>query len=117
MNQGGTADKCLYSSLTECISLSRTFLFYKTPLIEIKIKGIVQGVGFRYQAQRYASGLGLSGWVRNEYDGSVCMEVQGDLRTIDQLLRYLTSDRYIEIDWMDSKQVSLVEANGFHVRY
>ena len=40
VNQGGTADKCFYSSLTECISLSRTFLFYKTPLIEIKIKGV-----------------------------------------------------------------------------
>ena len=83
----------------------------------IEFHGRVQGVGFRYQAQRYASGLGLSGWVRNEYDGSVCMEVQGDSRTIDQLLRHLPSDRYIEIDWMDSKQVPTVETSGFHVRY
>ena len=83
----------------------------------IEFHGRVQGVGFRYQAQRYASGLGLSGWVRNEYDGSVCMEVQGDTRTIDQLLRHLTSDRYIEIDWMDTKQVPLAETKGFHVRY
>ena len=38
MNQGGTADKCFYSSLTECISLSRTFLFYETPLTEIEVQ-------------------------------------------------------------------------------
>ena len=38
MNQGGTADKCFYSSLTECISLSRTFLFSKTPLTEIEVQ-------------------------------------------------------------------------------
>ena len=38
VNQGGTADKCLYSSLIECISLSRAFLFYKTPLNEIEVQ-------------------------------------------------------------------------------
>ncbi len=43
----------------------------------IEFHGQVQGVGFRYQARRYASAYGLKGWVRNEYDGSVTMEVQG----------------------------------------
>ena len=43
----------------------------------IEFHGRVQGVGFRYQAQKYASAYGLKGWVRNEYDGSVTMEVQG----------------------------------------
>ncbi|MBV8730203.1 MAG: acylphosphatase [Acidobacteriia bacterium] len=35
------------------------------------IRGRVQGVGFRYFAQRAASGLGLTGYVRNLDDGSV----------------------------------------------
>ncbi len=38
VNQGGTADKCFYSSLIESISLSKAFLFYKTPLSEIEVQ-------------------------------------------------------------------------------
>ena len=39
--------------------------------------GQVQGVGFRWTSSRIASGLGLTGWVRNEYDGSVTCVLQG----------------------------------------
>ena len=40
-------------------------------------KGEVQGVGFRYTAQYLAQSLGLTGWVKNNWDDSVEMEVQG----------------------------------------
>lgn len=83
----------------------------------IEFHGRVQGVGFRFQAQRYASGLGLTGWVKNEYDGSVCMEVQGIPVVIDELLRRLTSDRYIFIEWVDSKKIPLEKERGFRVQY
>ena len=39
--------------------------------------GRVQGVGFRYTAQFAAQSAGTTGWVRNEYNGSVVMEIQG----------------------------------------
>ncbi|MCI1497608.1 MAG: acylphosphatase [Atopobiaceae bacterium] len=39
--------------------------------------GQVQGVGFRWTSRRIALELGLTGWVRNEWDGSVRMELQG----------------------------------------
>ena len=42
------------------------------------IEGQVQGVGFRYRARYAAQSLGLTGWVENEDDGSVTLEVQGD---------------------------------------
>ena len=45
---------------------------------QIRFRGKVQGVGFRYHAKNAASSLGLTGWVRNESDGSVYMEVQGE---------------------------------------
>lgn len=83
----------------------------------IEFHGRVQGVGFRYQAQRYASAFGLKGWVRNEYDGSVLMEVQGSTAMINQMLKSLNSDRYIDIDWMDSKNIPLDNERGFSVRY
>ncbi|MBX7050843.1 MAG: acylphosphatase [Flavobacteriales bacterium] len=43
----------------------------------IKIKGKVQGVFFRKSAQEKAVSLGLTGFVRNESDGSVYVEAQG----------------------------------------
>lgn len=36
---------------------------------QIRFYGRVQGVGFRYHAKHAAAALGLTGWVRNEYDG------------------------------------------------
>jgi acylphosphatase len=44
----------------------------------IKIFGIVQGVGFRYHAIRQASSIGIAGFVRNEPDGSVYIEAEGN---------------------------------------
>jgi acylphosphatase len=43
----------------------------------IHVKGIVQGVGFRYFAAREARSLHLNGYVRNCMDGSVESEVEG----------------------------------------
>ena len=48
--------------------------------------GRVQGVGFRYYAVQKANQLGLTGWVKNLYDGSVEMEVEGQEELIDQLI-------------------------------
>lgn len=46
------------------------------------IGGRVQGVGFRFFAQRTASRLGLLGWVRNLPNGVVEAEAQGDLNSL-----------------------------------
>lgn len=47
------------------------------------IGGRVQGVGFRFFAQRTASRLGLLGWVRNLPNGAVEAEAQGDLNSLN----------------------------------
>jgi acylphosphatase len=46
------------------------------------VRGRVQGVGFRWFVEREAHMLGISGWVRNNHDGSVEVLAQG---TRDQL--------------------------------
>ena len=45
--------------------------------------GSVQGVGFRYSARHAADLYGCTGWARNEWDGSVTMEIQGTKEAID----------------------------------
>ena len=48
--------------------------------------GSVQGVGFRYEATGIASQLSLVGWVKNEYDGSVTIEIEGPPNYIDAFI-------------------------------
>lgn len=50
------------------------------------VEGHVQGVGFRYFVKEKAELLGLTGWVRNLYNGSVEFTAQGDRNKIEQLL-------------------------------
>ena len=78
--------------------------------------GRVQGVGFRYTAEYMAQSLDLSGWVRNEYDGTVTMEVQGREALINKLLVGLNQNRFITIEWMDTKEIPLEEERTFKVR-
>ena len=49
------------------------------------IRGRVQGVGFRYFAQREASGLGLTGYTRNLDDGRVEVYAVGPEETLSEL--------------------------------
>lgn len=77
--------------------------------------GTVQGVGFRWRARHAAEGLGLTGWVRNEYDGSVTLELQGGDGQLDRALEMLENGRFLSIDRMEVQTVPLDEdERGFH---
>ena len=80
--------------------------------------GEVQAVGFRYQAMIAAKRCGVSGWVRNEYDGSVTMEIQGTDRQINDVIAELDNDPYIRIERMEAKELEPdPDEKGFRVRY
>lgn len=83
-----------------------------------RFTGSVQGVGFRYRAQYAASLLGLTGWVVNNWDGSVELEAQGDPAVLDKLVSTLTStSKWIMIENMTCRTVPLEEnERGFRVR-
>ncbi len=68
--------------------IRRRFRFY----------GTVQGVGLRYTVRQAARAMGLTGFVRNEYDGSVTAEVQGDAPAIDRMREMVENAPYIRID-------------------
>lgn len=84
----------------------------------IIFRGRVQGVGFRYHSTYKANLLNLTGWVRNCYDGSVEMEVQGDPNRINDLLLYLQSQRFVRIEEMEEKKIpSQEEETTFRERW
>lgn len=57
--------------------------------LDATVRGLVQGVNFRWFAQRRANALGLGGFVRNLPDGSVQVVAEGDRETIELLLQSL----------------------------
>ena len=82
-----------------------------------RFTGRVQGVGFRYRAKYAANGMCITGCVKNEWDGSVEMEVQGTEEAIDRMLIMINSGDYIVIDNVESQDIPLLEnESGFHVR-
>ena len=80
-------------------------------------RGRVQGVGFRWRARAAARNAGATGWVRNNFDGSVTMELQGDEAQIDRVVQSLDHDRYIRIDSMEVRRIPVdQEERGFETR-
>ena len=76
--------------------------------------GSVQGVGFRYRARQAAQMLGCTGWVHNEWDGSVSMEIQGSKANIDHVIRAVEQGHYVRIENMVVKELDVVEGEyGF----
>lgn len=55
---------------------------------KISVHGSVQGVGFRWATRARARLLGINGFVRNEDDGSVYVEAEGETPHIDQFLAW-----------------------------
>ena len=82
----------------------------------ITFYGWVQGVGFRYRARHAAQLYGCTGWVRNEWDGSVTMEIQGTEEAIDKVIQAIEAGKYVRIEKMESRMIPVdPEERGFIV--
>lgn len=81
---------------------------------KVVCKGWVQGVGFRYRAMQAARTYGVTGWVRNDYSGSVTMELQGTMQQIENVITAIGQSAYISIDNIDRTDIPVVEGEcGF----
>ena len=76
--------------------------------------GWVQGVGFRWRARNAAERFSCTGWCRNEGDGSVVMEIQGEEENIDRVILAIERGTYMRIENMDARTIPLkAEERGF----
>ncbi|MFQ6058291.1 MAG: acylphosphatase [Anaerolineae bacterium] len=83
------------------------------------VHGIVQGVNFRYYTRLKASKLGLVGYVRNRWDGTVEVVAEGERDALERLLAWLqVGPRSAIVEWVD---IQWDEPSGefarFEVRY
>ncbi len=70
------------------------------------IWGQVQGVGFRYRARYAAQSLGLTGWVENEDDGTVLLEVQGKPEDFTKMFQMIQANDWVQIVGMRQKDIA-----------
>ena len=89
--------------------------------VKMIAQGHVQGVGFRWTSRIVADKTGCTGWVRNDSDGTVAMELQG---TNDQISRWFggLSSSYARypIDYRIDEKVEIEpvsDERGFEVRF
>ena len=54
----------------------------------MRVTGRVQGVAFRWHAEQEARRLGVVGWVRNEPDGTVLLQAEGDEDAVRDLVAW-----------------------------
>lgn len=80
--------------------------------------GSVQGVGFRYTAERLAASLGLSGWTKNLPGGQVEVICEGREQDIGTFLQKISESfkgyiRDTGVEWSDATG----EFDGFDIRF
>jgi acylphosphatase len=82
------------------------------------VEGRVQGVGFRYFTQERAAFLGLTGWVRNRWQGTVELVAEGSKADLEILLKAIRrgpragTTTTVKVDWQEATG----EFYSFHVR-
>ena len=84
-----------------------------------RAQGRVQGVGFRYFVQTESKKAGVTGWVKNEYDGSVTMEIQGTPEQLAALEeRIKKGNVFAKVSQLDSEDIAVVSGESrFEIHY
>ena len=87
--------------------------------LHIIVSGVVQGIGFRYFAQRLATQYQLVGYVKNLPDGTVEVEAEGDHGLLNDFLKAISRGpsfgyvSHVEVEWKPYTGTY----KGFHIRF
>ncbi len=88
----------------------------ETKALRVRISGRVQGVSFRAWTAEWAEALGISGWVRNEPDGTVAALIAGPEGAVDAMLSALQDGPpAARVTSVDADAAEPPEESGFRV--
>ncbi|MCF7823234.1 MAG: acylphosphatase [Candidatus Marinimicrobia bacterium] len=87
--------------------------------ISFLVRGRVQGVAFRAFVKSSAQQLGLKGWVKNDIDGSVRGQVEGDQGLVIEFMKQIRiGNRWSDVEALEEKVLPCSgEFTGFEIRY
>ena len=74
---------------------------------EFHFEGNVQNIGFRFEVQSHAKPLGITGYAKNNDDGTVTAQLQGNLEDINRVISDLQNIDRIQIDSITEKEIPL----------
>lgn len=85
---------------------------------EFHFEGNVQNIGFRFEVQSHAKPLGITGYAKNNDDGTVTAQLQGNLEDINRVISDLHNIDRIQIDSITEKEIPLdYYENDFIILY
>jgi acylphosphatase len=89
-----------------------------TRAVSVKVTGRVQGVAFRWYAVQEAERHGVTGWVRNEPDGSVAAHLEGDDDAVDAVVDWCRhGPSYASVRDVAVTEAQPTGAGSFQIRY
>jgi acylphosphatase len=87
--------------------------------VHVIVRGMVQGVGFRYFVLHQAQKVGLYGWVKNLPSGEVEIEAEGDKASLSEFVDHIRrGSRFAvvseaQVEWKEYRQ----RFQGFEITY
>ncbi len=81
---------------------------------DVTVHGIVQGVGFRFHCLHEAQRLGVTGWVRNEPDGTVAGHFEGPEEAVEALVEWCRrGPAYAQVDRVEAQPAQRTGTGSF----
>ena len=86
---------------------------------KIIVFGTVQGVGFRYTTKAIADNMGIKGIVRNQSDGTVYIEAQGNSLLLSQFIYSIKAPKnpFAKVTKIEVSEIPVKTYNDFSVTY
>jgi acylphosphatase len=86
--------------------------------VSILVSGKVQGVFFRKYTVKTATSLGISGFVKNTFDGNVYIEASGSIKNVQELIAWChIGSPSAKVEKVIVNVLEAGEYNGFNIRY
>jgi acylphosphatase len=87
--------------------------------IHMIVRGMVQGVGFRFFVRREASRFGVTGWVKNLPDGSVEVYAEGEENALSPFIESVEEGpRFSRVKGVEKERVTPTHSHsGFGIEY